>query len=250
VRLTTPRWVPTWARRSAWYVSNIVAGFVLLPAGNALYDIVRQNVSALTMVSLGWGWLLASLLALAWPLYVTARSRSVFMRRNCRQNIRHMLEALSTCFPQPNRTNIMLVVQTPDGPRRRVDKNTAHNMDSDPDNCLEMDLKAGVSGLAVIERAFAFGDLTIAPAPGAPKWGLRRDEQSRVRSTLKTIVSVPIVDPEHPDGDVLGTLQIDSDIEYGDFFQRSGPEAVGKIASRFADVIALLIKEGGYGIKD
>jgi hypothetical protein len=96
--------------------------------------------------------------------------------------------------------------------RRRVDPELTFNMSSDPDIDLEIDVTAGVTGEAWIHRTPAFGDLTLALQKGGPTWGLRATETARVRPSLRSILSVPIFDPDNPTGDLLGTLQVDSDL--------------------------------------
>ena len=93
------------------------------------------------------------------------------------------------------------------------------------------------------QKAFVWGDLTIAERPGAPSWGLHKDEQGRVRPGLKSILSVPLVDVDDPQGEPMGTLQIDSDLPIEEFLR--DPAAGGRIAARFGDVVALLLKERG-----
>ncbi len=45
------------------------------------------------------------------------------------------------------------------GRKRRLDTETAFNMTADPDNDLEIDSTAGVSGEAFVHRLAAYGDL-------------------------------------------------------------------------------------------
>lgn len=115
-------------------------------------------------------------------------------------------------------------------------------MAHDPDGDLEIDATAGVTGEAWIHRTPAFGDLSLALQPGGPTWGLRPAEAARVRRGLRSVLSVPIFDPDNPEGDLLGTFQIDSDLT----LQEMGfdDQERREIAERFADVIALLSKAG------
>jgi hypothetical protein len=158
--------------------------------------------------------------------------------------IRKLLALLADAFRalDPNvRTNIMIV--NSDGTRRKVQSETAHNMSNDPDDGLEIDFGAGVSGQAARHRTATFGDLRYSPRPGHPDWGLTAAEQGRIRKSLQSIASVPILDPENPRGQILGTLQVDSDETMDRVFAE--PEKVGYLASTVADVLALLIKDGG-----
>jgi hypothetical protein len=115
-------------------------------------------------------------------------------------------------------------------------------MDSDPDLDLELDATAGVSGQAVLHRKPAFGDISIPLQPGGPDWGLRDSEKAKVRQTLKSIRSVPVFDRGNPEGPLLATLQIDSDLP----LDESGydHEEKWRLAERFADVVALLLEAG------
>jgi hypothetical protein len=77
---------------------------------------------------------------------------------------------------------------------------------------------------------------------GGPTWGLRDAERAKVRNGLKSILSVPLFDPDNPEGPLLGTLQVDSDLTIQQMeFDR--PER-RDLAERFADVVALLLKAG------
>jgi hypothetical protein len=128
------------------------------------------------------------------------------------------------------------------GHRRRVDAETSCNMDGDPDRDLEIDDTAGVSGEAFVQRVTSYGDLSLALQPGGPTWGLRESERGKVRRELRAILSVPIFDPDDPDGRLLGTLQVDSDLTIEEIeFDKPERRAV---AERFADVVALLCKTG------
>src|SRR5688500_5597559 len=71
---------------------------------------------------------------------------------------------------------------------------------------------AAASGKAVTERRAAVADLGLLRITATPAWGMKADEQVRVRSTLMSIVTVPIFNPEDIDGPLLGSLQVDSDL--------------------------------------
>jgi hypothetical protein len=92
-----------------------------------------------------------------------------------------------------------------------------------------------------VRRSF-IGDLALALQPGGPTWGLRDAERAKIRRDLKSIMSVPVFDPDNPAGPLLGTLQIDSDRTFQEMeFDNPHRRA---LAERFADVIALLLKAG------
>ncbi len=98
-----------------------------------------------------------------------------------------------------------------------------------------------MSGEVIRHRTPADGDLTIAKAVGGRSWGLKPDEVSRVRPTLRSILSVPVFSPKNPDGPLLATPQIDSDATVAamkfDVLERR------ELAGRFADVVSLPIEE-------
>lgn len=177
------------------------------------------------------------------PGIETNRNRLYQGRRAARNCIRHALQACAAAYGYPDRhvrANIMLAREN--GRKRRLDTETAFNMTADPDNDLEIDSTAGVSGEAFVHRLAAYGDLGLALQPGGPTWGLHDAERAKVRRSLHSILSVPIFDPDDTDGPLLGTLQVDSDSTFQDMeFDRPERRAV---AERFADVVALLLKTG------
>lgn len=63
---------------------------------------------------------------------------------------------------------------------------------------------------------------------------------ARVRASLRSVLSVPIADPDNPAGPLVGTFQIDSDL----MIEETGfdEEYSHEMAERFADVLALLMK--------
>ncbi|HEY5619656.1 MAG TPA: hypothetical protein VIK60_17075 [Vicinamibacterales bacterium] len=115
-------------------------------------------------------------------------------------------------------------------------------MERDSDLDIEIDAMAGVSGQAALNRRPAFGDISLPLQPGGPDWGLREAEKSKVRQTLKSILSVPVFDRADPEGPLLATLQVDSDLSLAD----SGldQEEKWRMAERFADVVSLLLEAG------
>lgn len=154
--------------------------------------------------------------------------------------IKELLETCARAFVtsgQHVRANVLTFTSA--GARRRVNKSTAYNMKNDPDCDLEIDSKAAASGKAVSERRAAVADLVSLQISTAPLWGLRADEQARVRPTLKSILSVPVFNPDDVDGPLLGTLQVDSDLTMEEAgFNR--PEAA-ELLQQFADVLSLLM---------
>ncbi len=135
------------------------------------------------------------------------------------------------------RANIMTF--SADRSRRRVHAATAYNMENDSDCDLDIAATAAASGKAVTERRAAVADLVLLQILAVPTWGLQSAEQARVRPTLRSILSVPIFNPEDVDGPLLGTLQVDSDLTVEEAgFDR--PESA-ELLQQFADVLALLL---------
>jgi hypothetical protein len=198
-------------------------------------------------LSQSWGhwilvlWVLGIALAIALPASTAKRNRLQQGQRAAQNCIRNLLAACGSAYGHADRhvrANIMLAK---DG-RRRVQAETAFNMDSDSDCDLEIDDSAGVSGEAFVQRATTYGDLAILLHPGGPTWGLRPAEKAKVRRDLKSILSAPIFDPDDAEGPLLGTLQVDSDLTFEQMeFDKPERRAV---AERFADVVALLLKAG------
>ena len=191
---------------------------------------------------MGLGWVTGIAVFVALPTLSTRRNRLQQSRRAARTCIKKALAACGASYGSSDRhvrVNIMLLTSAG---RRRVDADTAFNMDSDPDRDLELDATAGVSGEAFVHRVPTYGDLALALQPGGPTWGLRDGERARVRKSLKSILSVPLFNPDDPEGPLLGTLQVDSDLAIAEIeFDRVERRAV---AERFADVVALLLEAG------
>jgi hypothetical protein len=154
--------------------------------------------------------------------------------------VRELLETCARSFVGPGRhvrANMMMF--SPDGTRRRVHAATAYNMEYDPDRDLEVGATAAASGKAVTERRAAVADLVLLQITAEPAWGMQAAEQAQVRPTLKSILSVPIFNPEDVDGPLLGTLQVDSDLTVEEAgFNR--PES-SELLQQFADVLSLVL---------
>jgi hypothetical protein len=146
------------------------------------------------------------------PALVTERTKTLRGRRTTIKVIQKVHTALAQSCGYPDRhVRVNVMLPDPSRHRRRVDAATAFNMAGDADHDLEIGVTAGVSGLAWMRRKGQIGDLTIAPLVGGPDWGLTEPEQKKVRATLKTVLSVPIFDPNDAHGPLVGTLQVDSD---------------------------------------
>jgi hypothetical protein len=154
--------------------------------------------------------------------------------------VRELLETCARSFVGRERhVRANMMTFSPDGTRRQVHAATAYNMEYDPDRDLEIGATAAASGKAVTERRAAVADLVLLQITAVPAWGLQAAEQARVRPTLKSILSVPIFNPEDIDGPLLGTLQVDSDLTVEEAgFDR--PES-SELLQQFADVLSLVL---------
>lgn len=169
-----------------------------------------------------------------------ATDRAVWLESKQEIAIRELLQSCARSFvtrDQHVRANMMTF--SADRTRRQVHAATAYNMEHDPDRDLEIGATAAASGKAVSERRAAVADLGLLQITAAPAWGLQSSEQARVRPTLKSILSVPIFNPEDIDGPLLGSLQVDSDLTVEEAgFNR--PESA-ELLQQFADVLSLLL---------
>src|SRR5882672_9151376 len=107
--------------------------------------------------------------------------------------IKKLLETCARAFVPPDRhvrSNVMTFNAA--GTRRKVNRATAFNMETDPDRDLEIDANAAASGRAVTERRAAVADLVLLRITAVPAWGLRAEQQARVRPTLQSVLSVPV----------------------------------------------------------
>ena len=154
--------------------------------------------------------------------------------------IKELLEVCAKAFvPRGHHVRANVMTFNADGTRRHVNASTAFNMADDPDRDLEIDAAAAASGKPVTDRRAAVADLVLLQITAAPTWGLRAQEQARVRPTLKSILSVPVFNPNNVNGPLLGTLQVDSDltVEEAGF---NKPEAA-ELLQQFADVLSMLM---------
>jgi predicted acylesterase/phospholipase RssA/FMN phosphatase YigB (HAD superfamily) len=89
-----------------------------------------------------------------------------------------------------------------------------YNMDFDPDDRMDLPIEAGGAGQCFTNRKPIIVDLYRAKRE-YPRFRMSKYEQALVRSSLRSLLSVPIFHPE-PRGDpadrrVMGTLNFDSD---------------------------------------
>jgi hypothetical protein len=165
--------------------------------------------------------------------------RAVWLESKQEAAVRQLLESCARSFVRDKHIRANMMTFSPDGTRRQVHASTAFNMANDPDQDLEIGATAAASGKAIVGRRAAVADLVLLQITAAPAWGLRAAEQARVRPTLKSILSVPIFNPENVDGPLLGSLQVDSDltVEEAAF---NKPESA-ELLQQFADVLSLIL---------
>jgi hypothetical protein len=209
--------------------------------GAAICAIGLENAWDLGSVYGGIGWGVGVALFIAVSTITVWRNKLDQGRRAAQSCITNALRACAAAYGAPSR-HVRVNVMLAQNGRRKVDSATAFNMGHDPDCDLEINATAGVSGEAYSQRVTTFGDLGLALQTGGPTWGLKPGELAKVRSSLKSVLSVPVFDPDNPGGELLGTLQVDSDLTFTDM-QFDNPERRA-VAERFADVIALLLKAG------
>lgn len=141
------------------------------------------------------------------PNVAPTMERAVWLESKLEIAIRELLEHCARSFvPRGQHVRANMMTFTPDRTRRKVHTETAYNMEQDPDRDLEIGATAAASGKAVSARRAAVADLGLLQITSAPTWGLQPAEQARVRPTLKSILTVPIFNPEDIDGPLLGTL--------------------------------------------
>jgi hypothetical protein len=216
------------------------------PIGVALITIVAAlcaiGLEHTWMTWRGLPWLAGLVISGALPAFAVHRNRLQQTARAAADAIKRVLAACGRAFGHPDRhVRVNIMFPTPKNPaRRQVHAVTAFNMDRDPDRDLEIDSGAGVSGEAFFQHRAAWADLTLALAPGGPTWGLSDAEKAKVRGNLRSILSVPVLNPDDPDGTPFATLQVDSDEEIA-ATQFDKPERQN-LAQAFADVVALLIQ--------
>lgn len=224
-------------------LSTVAASFAMLGIDKA-WDENRPDFMLAAVVFFGF--------FVAVPAFASKENKLgqnvVFASDTMKQLLEALAHAIQTRSPLGEklmvRCCVMLIVKTGTGLRRRVHRASAFNMETpaDTDNELEIGMEAGVSGQAVLERKTVYGDLRVAPAAGAPTWGLAPKEQQLVRKDLQCIASAPIHDPDNTTGTFLGTLQVDS--IHGVDGTLFADSATRETVARFADVASLLLKVG------
>ena len=89
-----------------------------------------------------------------------------------------------------------------------------YNMDFDPDDRMDLPIEAGGAGQCFTSRNPIIVDLYRAKRE-YPRFLMSKYEQALVRSSLRSLLSVPIFDPlsqgEPSERNVVGVLNLDSD---------------------------------------
>lgn len=124
-----------------------------------------------------------------------------------------------------------------------------YNMESDPDVDLELDLEAGCSGRAWIERRPVFADLTIAQEKLA-EWKMPQSKQNKVPRDRASMMSIPIFDVSSTtsglttivDLPLLGVLSIDSktDLSQTGWLDGTNPWVIAN-AKKWSDIIGRIL---------
>jgi len=194
----------------------------------------------------GIGLALGFLVFSAVPAIALHRNRLNQNRETAQAVRKKHLEAVAGAFGAPAlhvRANVMRVVDK--GQSRQVEASTAYNIEQSRCRSLKIGMYAGVSGKAARDRMVTVGDLALALAPTGPDWGLTAEQRALVPSSLQTLLSAPIFDPDDKrNGDetkrLLGTLQIDSNLPIGQF-DVNNPLTRKKLQD-FADVLSFLLE--------
>jgi hypothetical protein len=187
------------------------------------------------------GTMVVGVAAIAITKWLDSRPRRTLDLKTKRAAIRKLLRALATAFDDNGTKHVRahLMLRRKVRNVRCVDHTTAHNMHGDPDEKISMKMFDGISGMAAKRRCPTIADISEIVADC--KSGMRLDKklQKMVRPTLQTILSVPVLNPEDSEGELLGTLQLDSDLPisviFPDTFRAS------QIAVTFADAASLML---------
>ncbi len=215
-------------------------------------------LSAFASTGIGWGLdhhhlrtLFASILGVLVSVNVqavlTERNKLLQSRRVAENSVRRFLEALAQTWlmQRPSlHIRVCVMLATHNGLFRSVQSSTAFNMQHDADADLEIGFYEGISGCAAQQRRPVWVDLTRQAAPGQASFLLAdTTAQAKVRKTLKSILSVPIFDPDTRSGQILGTLQVDSDEPpHKVGFDR---ESTWQLVQRFADALSCVLNVHG-----
>jgi NTE family protein len=126
--------------------------------------------------------------------------------------LQHFADSLSSTL---GITSVRASITLPTGRGTRVVVYQV-GMDTDPDQDLEIEQDAGCSGQCWVDKAPAYADLDEAAAD-PESFGLKPQQQAKVRQDRKSMLSVPIFDRipvgerDNPDPPLLGVLSFDTD---------------------------------------
>lgn len=174
------------------------------------------------------------------------RTRAGHFRSEREHIIREALKLLSTSIqaaasPPMQHIRASVMLPTKGGTRQVIRTMTYGFEKGDADAGLEMDGRAGVSGLAWHEGA---GKIFVQDLrqPHQANWLLTAEQQRLVRQSLQTLMATAIPDPGLPDtAPLLGTLQFDSDVDLaGTSF---GNKDVQSLVSQAAVLFGVILKD-------
>jgi NTE family protein len=122
-------------------------------------------------------------------------------------------------------------------------------MDDDPDIDLELDMASGCSGRAWVTKRPAAADLMAARDNYLEEWGMRREQQNKVRADRQSMMSFPIFDLTNPAGGtsvdelpLIGVLSVDSETPLSDTgWVGEHRDAAVRVGTRWADVLSRML---------
>jgi hypothetical protein len=122
-------------------------------------------------------------------------------------------------------------------------------MDHDPDIDLELDMASGCSGRAWVTKRPAAADLVAARDNYLEEWGMRREQQNKVRADRQSMMSFPIFDLTNPAGGtsvdelpLIGVLSVDSDTPLSDTgWVGEHRDAAVQVGTQWADVLSRML---------
>jgi hypothetical protein len=219
-----------WMLELACKSALVVMGGMIL----YLYGKERINDAAIAFA--------ATVVLTAFSMWFSSRSRRLLARRNKRAATKKLLRTLATVFDDRGTKHVRahLMMSNRRRTMRCVDGETAHNMHEDPDETLCVNMYEGISGQAAKRREPVIADVAeMLFDPNSSMLPKRKRKSRRTRKSLKAVLSVPILSPDDQEGDLLGTLQVDSDAPASLVF----PDEVraGQIATNFADALSLVL---------
>jgi NTE family protein len=131
-----------------------------------------------------------------------------------------------------------------------------YGMDNDTDCDLILDVDAGCTGRALIDRNMILADLVAAKQYYSSDWKMKRPQQSKVRKDRKAMLAIPIFvhtemvglsdllhvnTPPLLDIEPIGTLAVDTDTALEDTMWAVEPVAL-ELAKQWARVLAYVLR--------